>query len=256
MRQIFLDHLVGARFFMILLYNSIVLFIRFPGRRFFTGPFRPKWTLKMEIVLSIMQYFRDKNFSLEQCTSFELSRKVNPSLSLSSISIHTILRAYKSHSYLSPQARKSFETMAGVVTVPVTHVPLSLSRDDGTRLPIEWTYPEGTKRIEGFPFSHARIHSFSLTHLLCPHILSRAQSFSLRPRSPTESPTSAVILYVHGGGYCLGSIKTHRRLVSFFARASASQALAVDYRLAPEHPYPAALEDAMTVGEGGRLGRR
>jgi epsilon-lactone hydrolase len=53
-----------------------------------------------------------------------------------------------------------------------------------------------------------------------------------------------VILYLHGGGYVLGSINTHRAMISRIARASNSRALAIDYRLAPEHPFPAAVEDA------------
>jgi acetyl esterase/lipase len=53
-----------------------------------------------------------------------------------------------------------------------------------------------------------------------------------------------VVLYLHGGGYVLGSLNTHRELVSRISRASGVRCLSVDYRLAPEHPYPAAVEDA------------
>jgi epsilon-lactone hydrolase len=53
-----------------------------------------------------------------------------------------------------------------------------------------------------------------------------------------------VILYLHGGGYVIGSINTHRAMVSRIARASNARALLIDYRLAPEHPFPAAVEDA------------
>lgn len=54
----------------------------------------------------------------------------------------------------------------------------------------------------------------------------------------------AVLLYLHGGAYTLGSINTHRELVARLARAANVRGLALDYRLAPEHPFPAALEDA------------
>lgn len=54
-----------------------------------------------------------------------------------------------------------------------------------------------------------------------------------------------VILYLHGGGYVVGSINTHRAMVSRIARASDARALAIDYRLAPEHPFPAAVDDAL-----------
>jgi monoterpene epsilon-lactone hydrolase len=56
-----------------------------------------------------------------------------------------------------------------------------------------------------------------------------------------------IILYLHGGGYVVGSINTHRAMVSRIARASNARALAIDYRLAPEHPFPAAVEDAMAA---------
>ncbi len=56
-----------------------------------------------------------------------------------------------------------------------------------------------------------------------------------------------VILYLHGGGYVIGSINTHRAMISRIARASNARALAIDYRLAPEHPFPAAVDDAIVA---------
>jgi acetyl esterase/lipase len=52
------------------------------------------------------------------------------------------------------------------------------------------------------------------------------------------------IFYLHGGGYAVGSIATHRGLVGRLSAASGAAGLAIDYRLAPEHPFPAAVEDA------------
>ena len=56
-----------------------------------------------------------------------------------------------------------------------------------------------------------------------------------------------VIYYLHGGGYALGSINTHREMISRLSRAAGARALAIDYRLSPEHPFPAAVEDATTA---------
>ena len=56
-----------------------------------------------------------------------------------------------------------------------------------------------------------------------------------------------VLLFFHGGGYCSGSIQSHRRLVTEAGRAAGMRTLAVAYRLAPENPFPAALEDAETA---------
>ena len=61
------------------------------------------------------------------------------------------------------------------------------------------------------------------------------------------SDASRVLLYFHGGGYCSGSILSHRRLVTEAGRAAKIRTLAIAYRLAPEHPFPAALDDAFSA---------
>jgi len=61
------------------------------------------------------------------------------------------------------------------------------------------------------------------------------------------SNASRVLMFFHGGGYCSGSLVSHRRMVTEAGRAARMRTLAVNYRLAPEHPYPAAQDDAMTA---------
>ena len=56
-----------------------------------------------------------------------------------------------------------------------------------------------------------------------------------------------VILYIHGGAYALGSINVHREFIVRLVQATKIRCLAINYRLAPEHPFPAALEDATTI---------
>jgi acetyl esterase/lipase len=58
--------------------------------------------------------------------------------------------------------------------------------------------------------------------------------------------SSEVILYLHGGGYVWGSLKSHRHLVSELGRAARMRTLALDYRRAPEFPFPLALDDAVS----------
>jgi epsilon-lactone hydrolase len=58
------------------------------------------------------------------------------------------------------------------------------------------------------------------------------------------SDPSRVLMFFHGGGYCSGSIQSHRRLVTEAGRAAGVRTLAVGYRLAPEHPFPAAYNEA------------
>jgi acetyl esterase/lipase len=61
--------------------------------------------------------------------------------------------------------------------------------------------------------------------------------------TPDVDP-ARVVLYLHGGAYVLGSLNTHRDLAGRISRAAGARVLNVDYRLAPEHPHPAAVEDA------------
>ena len=63
--------------------------------------------------------------------------------------------------------------------------------------------------------------------------------------STPQDNRDAALLYVHGGGYVIGSLDSHRHLVSEAGRAAKAWALALDYRLAPEYPFPAAVEDAV-----------
>jgi epsilon-lactone hydrolase len=60
-----------------------------------------------------------------------------------------------------------------------------------------------------------------------------------------ESDSAKVLLFFHGGGYCSGSIVSHRRMVTEAGRAAGIRTLGVEYRLAPEHPFPAAYDDAL-----------
>jgi monoterpene epsilon-lactone hydrolase len=61
------------------------------------------------------------------------------------------------------------------------------------------------------------------------------------------SDPSHVVMFFHGGGYCSGSIVSHRRLVTEAGRAAGARTLAIAYRLAPEHPFPAAYDDVLTA---------
>lgn len=63
----------------------------------------------------------------------------------------------------------------------------------------------------------------------------------------SKTSNDKVILYLHGGGYCVGSYNTHRAMIARIARASGHPVLAINYRKAPENPFPAAVEDAVRV---------
>jgi acetyl esterase/lipase len=72
--------------------------------------------------------------------------------------------------------------------------------------------------------------------------------------SPANASQEKAFLYFHGGGFRIGSVTSHRDLIAQIALASGCRALAVNYRLAPEHRFPAALDDALAA-YGWMLGR-
>ena len=68
--------------------------------------------------------------------------------------------------------------------------------------------------------------------------------------TPPGAAPAPVLLYLHGGAWVLGWTNMHRRMVAHLCRAAGCRALAVDYRLAPEHPFPAALDDCLAAYRG------
>lgn len=69
----------------------------------------------------------------------------------------------------------------------------------------------------------------------------------LKNKSNTTTSTRPILLYCHGGGYVMGSPASHAGLVSHLAASAGCDALLIGYRLAPEHPYPAPIEDVVAA---------
>jgi epsilon-lactone hydrolase len=71
----------------------------------------------------------------------------------------------------------------------------------------------------------------------------------MQAESITSAAISAshVVLYLHGGGYVVGSLNTHRDLAARLGRSAGTRVLLIDYRLAPEHVHPAAVDDAVAA---------
>ncbi|MBF9237288.1 alpha/beta hydrolase [Hymenobacter sp. BT683] len=78
-------------------------------------------------------------------------------------------------------------------------------------------------------------------HLESLKVDNRLEAEWLRPRG---AHATRVMLYLHGGGYVLGSLNTHRSLVGSLAHRCGLNVLTINYRKAPDHPFPAALDDA------------
>src|SRR6201993_3444651 len=104
--------------------------------------------------------------------------------------------------------------------------------------PVGW--PERRKRIEDVGAVWPVAGDVELTAVDVNEI---PGEYSIVP----GSDPSRVLMFFHGGGYCSGSIRSHRRLVTEAGRAARMRTLAVGYRLAPEHPFPAAYDDALTA---------
>lgn len=76
-----------------------------------------------------------------------------------------------------------------------------------------------------------------------------AGPLAIRIYRPDTTPRRPAMLYLHGGGWTFGSIETHDRIMRVLARESGAVVVGVDYRLAPEHPYPAGADDALAALE-------
>lgn len=102
-------------------------------------------------------------------------------------------------------------------------------------------------RPTGFAERRKRLDSIGSAHPIASDISLEAGSVDGVPVEWSSAPgsdPSRALLFFHGGGYCSGSIASHRGMVTELGRAAGVRTLAVGYRLAPEHPFPAGLEDA------------
>jgi epsilon-lactone hydrolase len=105
-------------------------------------------------------------------------------------------------------------------------------------------------RPVGWPERRARIEEVGSVWPVADDILLTPVDAGGAPAEWSIAPgsdPSRVLLFFHGGGYCSGSIVSHRRMVTEAGRAAKARTLAVDYRLAPEHPFPAAFDDALSA---------
>ncbi len=99
--------------------------------------------------------------------------------------------------------------------------------------------PLATRRVQ-YETAMSRGH-------LPPDVQVEAVTVGTLPAEWVSAPQAAsdrVMLYLHGGGYTMGSCTSHRLLAAALAQATGLRLLVLGYRLAPEHPFPAALEDA------------
>jgi acetyl esterase/lipase len=102
----------------------------------------------------------------------------------------------------------------------------------------EGAYPERRQGMDGLAALQPLPEGWAVTE----------DRLGRRMAERAEGPSAAkdrALLYLHGGGYCIGSPKSHRGLAAHLAAAAGVTGFALDYRLAPENPFPAGLEDAV-----------
>ncbi|CAM3550964.1 Lipase [Bordetella sputigena] len=140
------------------------------------------------------------------------------------------------HASTPAQARADYEAATPMLDAPgsrqVETRLLEIARRDGGRLAMRLYLPLGAaKQAPGMPGGSAA---------------SPAPVGSGGPAStaPARSGALPLLLFFHGGGYCIGGLESHDSLCRDLAVLTPCAVLAVDYRLAPEHRFPAAVEDA------------
>ena len=107
-------------------------------------------------------------------------------------------------------------------------------------------------RVMGAPLAMAEVRAITIAGRLAARLYVPVQD---------ASGTGALVVYFHGGGWVVGDLDTHDSVCRALARSSGARVLSVEYRLAPEHPFPAGVDDALAsfrdaVGPRERAGRR
>ncbi|MDX1614416.1 MAG: alpha/beta hydrolase [Candidatus Promineifilaceae bacterium] len=123
-----------------------------------------------------------------------------------------------------PAAERRIRAILPVIRFMHAYLPLSLQR---------WLIEQGMARVELPP--DIRREPASANGVRAEWLI------------PRDSPADRALLYLHGGSFILGLTSLHLEMVAYLARKMGARALLVDYRLAPEHPFPAALEDCVSA---------
>ncbi|OEY66267.1 alpha/beta hydrolase [Marinobacter sp. X15-166B] len=121
----------------------------------------------------------------------------------------------------------------------------SRQRANNTRVTPEMMRSGLARMTESFVTRQSRVASITDTVLT-----SESHSVPLRVYDPAPDHPTPVVLFIHGGGHMCGSISVYDPICRRLAAASGQLIVAVEYRLAPEWPYPAALEDCLAVIRG------
>jgi monoterpene epsilon-lactone hydrolase len=117
-----------------------------------------------------------------------------------------------------------------------------ITRETST-IQLRQQFEEGAKRFGSIP------PGIAVSPVSIPDLPDGYQAEWIHPVTSSNSPSTIdqAIFYTHGGGYVTGNCVDHRMHVAKFVQATGVGALLYDYRLAPEHPFPAAMQDTLTA---------
>jgi acetyl esterase len=132
--------------------------------------------------------------------------------------------------YLDPEIAAILRESAAAELPDATTLPIAAARAQLTEASLAWNVD-----LPELP---------AVADLSVPGPAGAIRLRHFRPRSGGRLP---VIVYLHGGGWAIGSVDTHNRLMRLLALAADVAVIGIDYRLAPEHPHPAPLEDCLAA---------
>ena len=132
--------------------------------------------------------------------------------------------------YLDPEIAAILRESAEAGLPDVTTLPIAAARAQLTEASLAWNVD-----LPELPL---------VADLIVPGPAGAIRLRHFRPRTGARLP---LIVYLHGGGWIVSSVETHDRLMRLLALAADAAVIGVDYRLAPEHPYPAPLEDCLAA---------
>jgi acetyl esterase len=127
---------------------------------------------------------------------------------------------------VDPQVKSFLDTIAGFGGPPLEQLPLAEARK----------VPLGLIEFGGLEESMAEVQNRTVP--------GPGGTIAVRIYRPVKKETLAALIFFHGGGFVICNLDTHDRLCRSLAKASGCAVISVDYRLAPEHKYPAAVDDA------------
>lgn len=139
-------------------------------------------------------------------------------------------------------------TVADRLSVEMRALLDRIAREDGD-LPDRTLLPAELGRAQFEAVSERWNRELAPMHDVVDHVFDTDEgAIASRLFVPVPAPEGG-ILFVHGGGWAFGSIRTHEAAIRLLAEASGLAVLAIDYRLAPEHPYPCGLHDVLATGK-------